>query len=157
MHRINAQTDNGVNAGTVNAMLQAGRMGRRSESEPSPFWRRLTEAWAEQDLPVSQNGIATKMKMSQGSVGRWYHGEGLPELDTAIELAERGKVCVDWLLTGRLPKYPLSRDPVLRELFEICLQLDEAGRTAVLRAARGELLQKQADEIAEEKVRRKQA
>lgn len=155
MFRINAQTDNDVNAETVNVAMQAARMGRRAESEPSPFWRRLTEAWTEQDLPVSQNGIATKMNMSQGSVGRWFHGEGLPELETAIDLAQRGKVCVDWLLTGRLPKYPISRDPAIREIFEICLQLDETGRTTVLRAARGELLQKQADEIAAEQARRK--
>jgi transcriptional regulator with XRE-family HTH domain len=157
MYRINAQTANGVNAVTVNAVLQAVSMGRRSESEPSPFWRRLAEAWAEQDLPVSQNGIATKMNMSQGSVARWYHGEGLPELDTAIKLAERGRVCVDWLLTGRLPKYPISRDPVLREIFEICLQLEEPGRTAVLRTARGELLQKQAEELEQAKVRQRRA
>ena len=91
--------------------------------------------------------------MSQGSVGRWYHGEGFPEMDTCIELAERGRVCVDWLLTGRLPKYPISRDSAMREIFETCQALDDDGRTAVLRAARGELLQKQAADIAEAKTR----
>jgi transcriptional regulator with XRE-family HTH domain len=157
MFRINAQTDNCVNAETVNVALQAIRMGRQAESEPSPFWRRLAEAWSEQELPTSQNGIAQKLKMSQGSVGRWFHGEGLPELETCIELAERGRVCVDWLITGRSPKYPISRDPLIREIFEICEQLAEPGRTAVLRAARGELLQKQAEEIEAAKARQRRA
>lgn len=114
----------------------------------------MAQSWAEQDLPTSQNGVAQKMKMSQGSVGRWFHGEGLPELETCIELAERGRVCVDWLITGRLPKYPISKDPILREIVETCQTLDEAGRTAVLRTARGELLQKQADEIAAARPKR---
>lgn len=157
MFQINAHTDNAVNAETVNATPQASRMSRKAESEPSPFWKRLTDAWSEQELPISQNGIAQKLKMSQGSVARWFHGEGLPELETCIELAERGKVCVDWLITGRAPKYPISRDPLIREIFEICESLDDNGRTAVLRMARGELLQKQAAEIESAKARQRRA
>lgn len=157
MTAINAHTDNGVNADSGNTVQQAIRMGRKAESEPSAFWRRISEAWEEQELPTSQNGIAQKLKMSQGSVARWYHGEGLPELETAIDIAERGRVCVDWLLTGRAPKYPLSKDPLIRELFEICDQLTDTGRRALLRAARGELLQKQAEEIAAEQTRQRRA
>jgi hypothetical protein len=157
MRPINAQTVESVNANSVNATAQTVRMGRKAESIPSAFWQRLTEAWSEQDLPTSQNGVAQKLKMSQGSVGRWFHGEGLPELETCIDIADRGRVCVEWLLTGRLPKYPISRDPVIREIFETCEALDQAGRTAVLRAARGELLQKQADEIAAAAARTKRA
>jgi hypothetical protein len=157
MSPINAHPVKSVNADSGNIVLQAIRMGRKAESAPSAFWERLTEAWSEQELPTTQNGVATKLKMSQGSVGRWYHDEGLPELETCIDIAERGRVCVDWLITGRAPKYPISRDPVIREIFEICDALDETGRTAVLRAARGELLQKQADDMAAAQARHKRA
>lgn len=44
--------------------------------------------------------------MSQGSVQAWVRGQSLPTLETAIEIALRGKVCVEWLLTGRGPQFP---------------------------------------------------
>jgi len=157
MRLINAQTVDVVNAGSVNGLRHSVGMGRKAESEPSAFWRRLTEAMREQDLPISQNGIAVLLDMSQGSVARWFHGEGLPEIATCRDLALRGEVSVDWLLTGRKPKYPLSKDPLMREIFDICEDLDETGRQIVLRAARGELLQKQAADMASEKERTKRA
>lgn len=153
MSPINAHSGKSVNAETVNAALQAMGMGRKAESAPSAFWQRLTEAWSEQGLPISQNGVATKLKMSQGSVGRWFHDEGLPELETCIDIAERGRVCVDWLLTGRAPKYPISKDPVLRELLETCEALHQDGRLRVLRASKGELLQQQGEEQDERQKR----
>lgn len=152
MAAINAQTVKSVNAETVNRVLHSVRMGRQAQSEPSPFWRRLTEAFAEQGLPTTQNGIATLLDMSQGSVGRWFHGEGSPELDTARDLARRGRVCIDWLLDAVKPKYPISRDPVLRELFAVCEDLQHEGRDRVLRVARGELIQQQSEK-ADEKAR----
>lgn len=157
MTSITAQAVESVNADSGNARGHNMHMGRKSESQPSAFWRRLTDAWSEQDLPTSQNGVATKLKMSQGSVGRWFHGEGLPELETCIDIAGRGRVCVEWLITGTLPKYPISRDPVLREIFEICESLDDSGRAMVLRTAKGELLQKQAEEIAATASKQKRA
>lgn len=122
-------------------------MSRQSESEPSAFWQRLAEAFAEQGLPTTQNGVATLLNMSQGSVGRWFHGEGLPELKTAVDLARQGQVCLDWLMDARKPKYPISRDPLLRDLFEVCEDLDEAGRKNVLRVARGELMQQESERV----------
>jgi hypothetical protein len=79
--------------------------------------------------------------MSQGSVYRWYTGDGLPELKTALFLSKAAGVCVDWLLNNVKPRYPISKDPVLAELFEVCEELDEGSRQRVLRMARGELLQ----------------
>lgn len=142
---INAQTVNPVNAETVNYVPHSARMSRQAQSEASPFWKRLTEAFAEQGLPTSQLGIAKLLSMSQGSVGRWFHAEGLPELETARDIARRGDVCLDWLMDARKPKYPISRDPVLRELFEVCEDLDDAGRRYVLRMARGELMQQHSE------------
>lgn len=77
--------------------------------------------------------------MSQGSIQRWYHGEGLPELATCRTLAMMGKVSIDWLVTGRKPKYPIAKDPILGKLFDVCDQLGTDARKRILRYARAEL------------------
>lgn len=76
-------------------------------------------------------------------MGRWYHGEGdARELATYRRLALKGKVCVDWVITGRQPKYPISADPLLNRIMETCISLDQAGKEAVLQVARREKAQK---------------
>lgn len=112
---------------------------------PSSFWRRLDDALGEKWAPLNPNSLAKRLDMSQGSVYRWFRGEGMPELDTALQLAKEGGVCVDWLLNNVKPKYPISKDPVLQELFEVCEELYEDGRLRVLRNAKGELLQQQGE------------
>lgn len=145
---INAQTVDDVNAVSDNRARETVRMGKTATITPSPFWKRLKEALGEKWAPLNANSVAVRLGMSQGSVHRWYVGDGFPELETALHLAKEGGVCVDWLLNAVKPKHPISRDPLLRELFDICEDLHEDGRNAVLRAARGELLQKQAADIA---------
>lgn len=155
MTLINAQTANLVNAQTGNRRRDNSSMSRTASFQPSPFWRRLAEALGDRWAPLNPNSVATKLKMSQGSVYRWYRGEGFPELETALQLAKEGGVCVDWLLNNVKPKYPISRDPVLKELLEICEELHEDGRLRVLRAARGELLQQQGETHVESEPARK--
>lgn len=117
---------------------------RKAISPPSPFWSRLVEAFQEQGLRTSQRAVARMLDMSQGSVNRWYHGESLPELYTCRRLAIKGKVTVDWLITARKPKYPISADPVLSRIMEICIELDGPGRDQMLKLARREKAQKAA-------------
>jgi hypothetical protein len=100
------------------------------------FWERLTEAFGEQALPTTGNAIAKKLGMSQGSVNKWQRGEGLPEADTIRELALRGRVCVEWLWTGRGPKYPNSEpDAQAAELMRRWPELDAKGREYVMQSA----------------------
>lgn len=156
---INAQTVNSVNAESGNRARDNKRVATRPTRKPSPFWARLEETLREAPLwqPVNANHVAEKLDMSQGSVYRWFTGEGLPELRTALQLAKEGGVCVDWLLNNVKPKYPISKDPTLRALFEICEELKDDGRAAVLRAAEGELLRKQQAEFAAAEAAKKKA
>jgi transcriptional regulator with XRE-family HTH domain len=103
------------------------------------FWTRLVEAWDAQGLPSSQLGIAKVLNMSQGSVGRWARGEGVPELERVREIALRGKVSVEWLLTGRGPKQPIMIDEETGELLALWEQLQPNGRHSVRVAAQGAL------------------
>ncbi len=116
---------------------------RRPTYTASSFWKRLEEAIGAQfKNGLNQNSLAEHLHIQPSAVALWYRGPGLPKLKTAIKLARDGGVCVDWLLSGAKPKYPISRQPLIRELFEICEQLDPKGEAlgVLLRQARNELL-----------------
>jgi DNA-binding XRE family transcriptional regulator len=137
MPRINAQNVYAVNARTVGAKMQTVLMPARPTTPMSAFWARLVRAIHAAPkcrLPITQNGLATQLDMSQGSVRRWYTGEGYPELDTAIELARRTGVCVEWLLTGRGDMYPhgSQRDPFFHAVFEMLSEFPDAERARTL-------------------------
>lgn len=136
---FNADSGYRVNAYSVNSAAHNLVMGRPTETKASEFWCRIVEAWSEQGLPTSQNGIAKKLDMSQGSVRRWFTGDGLPTLETTTDIASRGRVCVEWILTGRGEKRPLTEDPQLRALLEVWNQLGKESRAHVLRTASNEL------------------
>jgi len=139
MHAINAQTANVINAYCNNGSVHSSAMGKRAESEPSAFWKRLTEAWGNRELPTSQNGVATRLNMSQGSTRRWFTGDGMPETETIMEIARLGKVTVDWLLSGHQPKTPIAPGSDLDRLLTIWGKLDDDERSHILRAAEGQL------------------
>lgn len=135
VHRaINAETVTSVNAHSVKKATHYVPMAHAT-TDPSEFWLRLTQAMTEKKLPTTQNGVATKLKMSQGSVRRWYTGDGLPELKTVIELAQMTGYCVEWLLTGRGPEKP-NHDPDLADLIRHWKALGNEGRMHVLRTAK---------------------
>lgn len=136
MNQFNAQTVNHVNAYSANEARQAAFMGRPAESTPSPFWQRLVHCWQARNLPTSQNGVARKLNMSQGSVRRWFAGEGFPETDTLIEIARLGRVSIDWLLTGK--HHASGVDKELDDLLDLWDHLEGPSREHVVRAARGE-------------------
>lgn len=139
-HRaINAQIVNRVNAYSANGLSHILGVGKHAETEPSEFWKRLIAAWADKGLPTSQNGIATKLEMSQGSTRRWFTGEGLPETKVLRELAREGGVTIDWLLDGRLPKSPIGKQTTLGKFLLLWEELDEAGKERIHRAALGEI------------------
>jgi transcriptional regulator with XRE-family HTH domain len=133
---INAQTVNSVNAYSANGARHSRAMSRQPESEASGFWKRLSLCWEARNLPTTQNGVAKKLGMSQGSVRRWFAGEGFPETDTLIEIARLGRVSIDWLLTGKHHASGVDKD--LDDLLEIWERLEGTGREHVVRAARGE-------------------
>lgn len=148
MLTINAQTDNRVNAYSDNRQRNNKRMANRI-LKPSHFWQRLEEVLGKKWAPLNTNSLAARLDMSQGSVHRWFIGGqdgGLPKLETALYLAREAGVCVEWLLDGSKPKFRISSDPMLVELFEIVEDLDEKGREHVLSDARGQRAQQREKE-----------
>lgn len=139
MSEINAQIVNSVNAYTANVVLQTRDVAKRVESEPSEFWKRLTEAWEKKGLATSQNGVATKLSMSQGSTHRWYTGEGYPEIEVLRTIAKLGNVTIDWLLLDTFPRSPVGKGTELGKFLTLWEQLDAPGREHVYQAALGQL------------------
>lgn len=135
----NAQIVNTVNAYSANDLQQTPVMAKRAETEPSEFWERLLEAWKPKGLPVTQNGVATELDMSQGSTRRWYTGDGLPETEVLRVIAKKGDVTIDWLLNGTLPKRPTAAYTPLGRLLIAWDQLDDHSRDHVYKAALGQL------------------
>ncbi len=140
MPRFNEKNVEYVNGLTVKYRAKNRRMGRRAEYPASDFWQRLKEAIGKNYTEFTPSALARELKMSQGTIHSWYLGTGLPKLKRALELARQGSVCVDWLLNGVKPKYPVSKSPEIREIAELCEQLTPDGLQLVLRNTRNELL-----------------
>lgn len=132
---FNAQTVYVVKPRSVNRQAQTRGMGKKAETPPSLFWQRLTRAWDRQGLPTSQNGIAKRMNMSQGSTRRWYTGDGRPEIEQVIELARLGRCSIHWLLTGEGLE-SVNLDPETASLLKHWNALMPEARTALLRTAK---------------------
>lgn len=116
-------------------------MGRPPQSEGSDFWKRLVEAWGEAGLPTSQNAIAKEMGMDgNGVTGRWFRGDATPQAAQLIKLAKRGKVTVDWLLSGDPPRSRAVPGTPLYSLLTCWDATAETGRAHVLEAAQGQRL-----------------
>ena len=101
------------------------------------FWLRLKEVLRESDLDFTQKGAARLAGVAQPSVSDWNKPGGWPELETGITLAKKLGVCVEWLYTGRGPKYPLGDgDPYSEHLGRLWPRLTEQVRADIVALAR---------------------
>jgi hypothetical protein len=69
---------------------------------------RLNEVCDLLQLPAGrgrQTALAKLFKWKQQTVNLWFTGETEPKLEAARAMAIKAKVQVDWLLTGREPKF----------------------------------------------------
>lgn len=103
------------------------------------FWARLTsrisEKWPDifpSASAVTQKAAAKLIGKSQNAGFKWKHGMP-PERKHLVELALKLGVAVEWLETGRGPKYvPDPQDPVSMEIFRIVADVDEMRRIQYL-------------------------
>lgn len=71
------------------------------------FAARLREICRDMGLPADrglQTRLAEQFRVSPNAARKWVQGLGMPELETAIEIANWGGVNVIWLLQGKGPK-----------------------------------------------------
>lgn len=81
---------------------------------------------------VTQKAAGRLIGKSQNAGFKWKHGE-LPERSNLIAIALKLGVAVEWLETGRGPKYvPAPQDPVSAEIFRLVADADELQRMEFL-------------------------
>ena len=100
----------------------------------SPFWERVTEAFADAGLETSQSGIARELDVGQSAVQKWAKGTGYPTLRKCIQIAKRTGVSVEWLLTGRGNKNPKggSMDDLTQALLDLWASLTDEAKADIL-------------------------
>jgi transcriptional regulator with XRE-family HTH domain len=70
----------------------------------SGFPDRLREACEDAGLSATQPALARAFSLSTTTIWHYLNGEKLPSMSTAILIAGKLGVCVEWLLTGNGPK-----------------------------------------------------
>lgn len=103
------------------------------------FWDRLTSRVSEKNpelfptpAAVTQKAAGKLIGKSQNAGFKWKHGI-LPERKHLAELAVKLGVSVEWLETGRGPKFvPDPHDPLSVEIFRLVADSDELQRMEFL-------------------------
>ena len=97
------------------------------------MWSRVKEALRDARLPSTQSYAARICGIKQASVSDWNKPGGYPTIENAVTLAERTRVTVDWLLTGRPPKRARPEsDPIAQRLWDVWPQLSDIARGRIL-------------------------
>ncbi|KEZ78348.1 LexA family protein [Salinisphaera hydrothermalis] len=69
------------------------------------FAQRFRQACNEQGIKTTQKALAAYFGVSEITARNWWHGEKLPGMNNARKAAEKLDVNVEWLLSGRGPRY----------------------------------------------------
>lgn len=107
------------------------------------FAARINEVCDDLKLPIHgrQTALAKRMDLTPNAVRKWLLGEGMPEMATAVRLAQMANVSVLWLLQGVLPKRPGHVEIRGLVLMEALQDLPAEGRAEVLRYLRFKVIE----------------
>jgi len=95
---------------------------------------RFKRLWNESDAPKTQKELAKWLDYSQPMINYWLNGEKLPSMDTAIKIANKFGVCVEWLITGKGSVRPDDRVNLQRVIDITDLSDEDAVLVATLAA-----------------------
>jgi len=88
------------------------------------FGLRFSEACREASpkLPETNEELGKIFGVTAPNITYWRKGQKLPAMGTAQRIAKRCGVCVEWLLTGRGPKYPEISNKQINQAANLVLQ-----------------------------------
>ena len=97
------------------------------------FAKRFVLACKEANLPDGQKDLGKCFGVSGPMICGYRSGDKMPSMGTAIVIAEKTGVTVEWLLTGRGKKYPETStvDDYTDKLAAQLQSLQKADRDAV--------------------------
>lgn len=126
-------------------------MPKKPKGPPSDFWKRLDETYGRHH-PMGQTEVARAFgKRGQSTSQRWYNGSALPESETLMQMAERGNTTMDYLVSGRLPKFRVRRGGTLDKLLQLWESLSDDGQRQVLEFAEDKSAREARSSRAEQK------
>lgn len=70
------------------------------------FAERFVAVCRDANLPAQNEPLGRQFDVSGPMVSYYRTGKKLPSMETALLIARKTGVCVEWLLTGRGPKHP---------------------------------------------------
>ena len=73
-------------------------------------------------LPARNEDLGKLFGVSGPMISYWRQGDKLPSMDTAIKIANRCGVCVEWLLTGNGPKYPSTAEVAITQAASLVIR-----------------------------------
>lgn len=73
-------------------------------------------------LPTTNKDLGRVFDLSGPMISYLRNGDKLPSMETAQRIASRCGVCVEWLLTGRGPKYPSIPQKTITQAASLVIQ-----------------------------------
>jgi len=115
-------TDDGMrHASSMRKAVQRTFLDRAMEAYEERFKERPTQA-----------KVAALVGKKQSSAAEWRQPGRFPEMGAVTKLAEEFGVTVEWLLTGRGPRYVPPVDKDAQALWSLWPRLDELSRSKVV-------------------------
>lgn len=95
---------------------------------------------------MTQSDFAALLHVDRKTVVRWETGQRMPDCESLVNIRERLRVSLDWVLTGQGAAAPAGAlPPEELQALESYRQLDADGRKAVQRAMQMEQLRVRAE------------
>lgn len=93
---------------------------RHATSEGAEIGNRIRIAFRDARLAENQTEIARAMKVSPMTVSYWMRGIKIPPIHTGVMIAKKTGVRIEWLYSGKGPKYPQPLDASIDLADTIC-------------------------------------
>lgn len=84
-------------------------MNELQEEEGLAFGNRLLNLRSK--AGYSQEQLGELLGVSRQAISRWESGQGKPEIDNIVKLAQIYRVSIDYVLTGEEPSLPVWESP----------------------------------------------
>jgi len=90
-------------------------------------------------LPAKKVDVARLLRIQPPSINDWDKPGGFPTIARTVAIAKHAKVCVEWLLTERGPKFAVPDDPTAQRLWSIWPRIDDVTKGELIGKAQERL------------------
>jgi transcriptional regulator with XRE-family HTH domain len=132
-----------------------------SERGLNAFAQRMAELCNDLGLPSERgrvSALARAFNVTSNAAKKWLTGVGMPELEKAVEIADRARASVTWLLQGAGPKHlPGSSNTMAEAIGQAAAALAEDAAAEIASFVRYKLDQSSTTRLTAEEKQQHQA